>query len=60
MMLARTISASTFDLGLKIRLDQADNQVFSKLVESLLIPCLDESSILSGSTQKPPNRGLLH
>ena len=52
MMLAEIISASKSELGLNLCLVQIEKQIISKHEESFLIPYLDESSNLSGSTDK--------
>jgi hypothetical protein len=52
MLRAGAISATKLKVGLKQRLPFAYNQAVDKHVESLCIPYLDESSNLSGSTDK--------
>ena len=51
-LLSRTIQATKLEFGLNQRLAPIENQVDDKHVESLFIPYLDESSNLSGSTDK--------
>ncbi len=53
--LAGTIQVAKLKVGLKQRLPLADNQAVDKHVEGLFIPYLDESSNLSGSTDKCKN-----